>query len=317
MEKYVFSGSLTKGMKDLLEAMPDFEPLDMLVSQIDRSTVKTLIEWRKEGFCRWLFIDSGAFSAHTGKWSGTTDDYIEFLNSIDEDFDVCAQLDTIPGHFGQPKTPQDYEESAEKSWDNFLYMRTKLKSPHKVMPVSHMGEDMKYLERMLEWKDEDGNHLDYIGISPANDRSTEDRMKYLDDVYQVIKKSSNPNVKTHLYGFTSLTALSKFPCYSADSVTHRILGGYGKIVTYNFGIISVSKRSRTSKTKSNWSFIEGADDYNISKLEEEAKSMNLTLSEIEDSLDAKVAFSIKNIQRLTKTKYAYKPSNRTRSRKLF
>ena len=61
MEKYVFSGSLTDSMHDMLLAMPDFEPLDILVSQIDRSAIKKAIKWKHEGFCRWLFIDSGAY----------------------------------------------------------------------------------------------------------------------------------------------------------------------------------------------------------------------------------------------------------------
>lgn len=317
MEKYVFSGSLTNEMKDLLEAMPDFEPLDMLVSQIDRSTVKQLIEWRKSGFCRWLFIDSGAFSWHTGKWRGTVEDYIEFLNNIDGEFDVCAQLDTIPGQYQKPKSGEDYVESAEKSWENFLYMRTKVKSPDKVMPVSHMGEDIKYFKRMLEWKDENGKMLSYIGLSPANDRSKEDRMLYLQNMYDVIKKSSNPNVKTHIYGFTSLDAMSKFPCYSADSITHRLLSGYAKIISADHGIISVSKRDRTSKAKSNWSFIDGADEYNLDRLKSEAASMNLTIEQLQDSVAARVVFNIKNIQRLSKTKYKYHESNLVRPKKLF
>ena len=116
----MFSGSLTNAMHDMLVAMPDFEPLDILVSQIDRSAITKVIEWKKEGFCRWLFIDSGAFSIHTGNATTTADEYIEYLNSIDEYIDVFAQLDKIPGTFQQPKTPEDYVESARLSWENFL-----------------------------------------------------------------------------------------------------------------------------------------------------------------------------------------------------
>lgn len=317
MEKYVFSGSLTNEMKELLEAMPDFEPLDMLVSQVDRSTVRTVIQWRKEGFCRWFFVDSGAFSVHTGKAQCTQDDYIEYLNSIDGDFDVCAQLDTIPGKFGQPKSKEDYIESAEKSWENFLYMRSKLKSPEKVMPVSHFGEDTKYLKRMLEWKDENGKQLEYIGLSPANDATKDERMLYLRNMYDIIHKSSNPNVKTHIYGFTSLDAMSKFPCFSADSITHRLLSGYCKLITREWGIISVSNRDRTSKAKSNWSFIQCADEFNLNKLKEEAAGMNLTLEQLQTSVSARVVFNIKNIQYLSKTKYKYHESNLVRPKKLF
>lgn len=317
MEKYVFSGSLTNEMKEMLEACDDFEPLDMLVSQIDRGTVNKMIQWKKEGFCRWLFIDSGAFSVHTGKAKCTTDEYIEFLNSIDEDFDVCAQLDTIPGKFGQPKSEEDYVNSAEKSWENFLYMRSKLKSPEKLMPVSHFGEDSKYLKRMLEWKDENGNQLEYIGLSPANDALKAERMIYLRNMYDIIHKSSNPDVKTHIYGFTSLEAMSKFPCYSADSITHRLLAGYAKVYDRYHGSISVSAKDRTKRGRSNWSYIHCADEYNLNLLKEEAAEMGLTLEQLQTSVSARVVFNIKNIQYLSKTQYKYNKDNLVRPKKLF
>lgn len=317
MEKYVFSGSLTQEMHDMLLGMPNFEPLDILITQLDRSAIKKTIEWKKEGFCRWLFIDSGAFSIHTGKANTTVEEYIEYLNGIDEYVDVCAQLDTIPGKLGQPKSKEDYAESARKSWDNFLYMRTKMKSPHKLMPVFHFGEDFSALVNMLTWKDENGNMLDYIGISPANDASQEDKNAYLQNVSDVIKASCNPNVKTHLYGMTSLDALSKYPCYSADSISHRLISGYAKILSYNFGVISVSKKSRTSKTKSNMSFVETADDYNMKKLTDEIEALGFTLEQIQESSSARVAMTMHNIQKLIKTKYKYSDTNVKRSKKLF
>lgn len=317
MEKYVFSGSLTQAMHDMLVALPEFEPLDILISQLDRSAITKAIEWKHEGFCRWLFIDSGAFSIHTGNANTTVDEYIEYLNSIDDDIDVFAQLDTIPGHFGQPKSKEDYEESARKSWENFLYMRSKVKSPHKLMPVFHYGEDMQVLRDMLAWKDEDGQPLDYVGISPANDASVEMKDVYLREVFDLIKTSNNPNVKTHLYGYTSLQGLGKFPCYSADSISHRLISGYAKILSRNFGVISVSKRSRTSKTKSNMSFLETCDSFNKQKLIDEIESLGFTLEQIEEDSSARVVMTMHNIQKMIKDEYAYKPSNLKRTKKLF
>lgn len=317
MEKYVFSGSLTDEMHDMLLAMPDFEPLDILVSQIDRSAIKKTIQWKREGFCRWLFIDSGAFSIHTGNAHTTVDEYIEYLNSIDDDIDVFAQLDTIPGKFQQPKSKEDYIESSKKSWENFLYMRARVKSPHKCMPVFHYGESFDVLRSMLAWKDEDGNRLDYIGISPANDVSQNAKNVYLQNVADIIKSSDNPNVKTHLYGMTSLDALSKYPCYSADSISHRLISGYAKILSVNFGIISVSKKVRTSTTKSNLSFVDTADEYNMKLLVDEIESLGFTLEQIQDSSSARVAMTMHNIQKLIKTKYAYKEERVRKNRKLF
>lgn len=317
MEKYVFSGSLTDSMHDLLLKMPDFEPLDILVSQLDRSGVKKAIVWKREGFCRWLFIDSGAFSIHTGNANTTVDEYIEYLNSIDDDIDVFAQLDTIPGKFQKPKSAEDYRESAKKSWDNFLYMRSRVKSPDKLMPVFHYGEDIDALRNMLEWKDESGHQLTYIGISPANDVNQQSKNSYLQSVADIIAKSSNPNVKTHLYGMTSLDSLSKYPCYSADSISHRLISGYAKILSQHFGIISVSKKVRTSTTKSNLSFLDTCDEYNLNVLKDEMAGLGFTLEEVQDSSAVRTVVTMHNIQKMIKTRYAYKPSNVTRPNRLF
>ena len=329
--RYVFSGNLTMRMHDMLLDMSNFEPFDILVSQIDRNGVNQAMKWKEEGFCRWLFADSGAFSVHTGKASVTQEEYTDYINSIIDRIDVFAQLDTIPGEFGKPKSPQDYIDSAESSWENFLHMRQHIKDKNKLMPVFHFGEDIKYLKRMLEYIDEDGDKLDYIGLSPANDASVPARMLYLKEMYDIIKASSNPDVKTHVYGFTSLNAMSKFPCYSADSISHRLISGYNKIFTQNFGIISVSKKPRTVKTKSNLSFLETADEYSLNLLRKEFEDFGVDLEfaakygfEGDDILDwipednnIRVAFSMKSIQALIKTKYKYKPSNLVSQKKLF
>lgn len=317
MERYVFSGSLTDEMHDLLINNSNFEPLDVLESQLNRSSVKQMIEWKHEGFVRWLFIDSGAFSIHTEKASTTVEEYIDYLNSIDDDIDVCAQLDTIPGKFRQDKTPEDYIESAEKSWDNFLYMRKHLKSPNKLMPVFHFGEDIKYLDRMLSWVDENGKPLEWLGLSPANDASKEDRMLYLRDMYNFIKKSNNPNVKTHIYGFTSLEAMSKFPCYSADSITHRLLAGYGKIRSRNFGWIRVTDTISKYNIKSTMRFNDLADEYSMNLVNKELEDLGFTLEQVTESVAARVVVNILNIQYLTKHDFKYKKSNLVTSKKLF
>ena len=170
---------------------------------------------------------------------------------------------------------------------------------------------------MLAWKDEDGNRLDYIGISPANDVSQNAKNVYLQNVADIIKSSDNPNVKTHLYGMTSLDALSKYPCYSADSISHRLISGYAKILSVHFGIISVSKKVRTSTTKSNLSFVDTADEYNMKLLVDEIESLGFTLEQIQDSSSARVAMTMHNIQKLIKTKYAYKEERVRKNRKLF
>ena len=224
MNKYIFSGGMTERMVEYLEKVPEFEPMDVLVSQLDRSSIQKMIQYADRGIVKSLFIDSGAFSFHTGKCKSIdVDEYIEFVNGIDKYIYAVAQVDTLPGKFGEVKSKEDYENSANKSWENFLYMYPRMKSPEKLIPVFHFGESFHdSLGRMLSWKDENGKPLDKVGLSPANDTAQNTKDVYLRECYDFIAESDNPEVKTHLFGMTSLQALAKFPCYSADSVSHRL-----------------------------------------------------------------------------------------------
>jgi len=313
---YYFSGGLTYEMANLLKSMPGFEPIDVLVSQLDRSSVDTMLKHKANGVVKSLFIDSGAYSEHTGKGKVDLEDYINFVNSIDEHISAVAQLDTIPGEFNKPKSPEDYVESAAKSWENFEYMYEKLKSPEKLIPVFHFGESFSVLEKMLSWKDKNGKPLTYVGISPANDSAQKTKNKYLQNVYDVIRESSNPNVRTHLFGMTALDALSKFPCYSADSVSHRLMGAYGKVLIPEFGVISVSKKTRTSKTKSNMSFLDTADDMAMARLKAYLDSINVTVEDLQASHSVRCAVSMYSIMKILKDK-PYDAKNTKRVKKLF
>lgn len=360
MEKYILSGQFTTKMHDMLLDTTNFKPFNILTTQVDRSGVEQALKWRTEEvecrdideatgqpkkvkFCGYFFLDSGAFSIHTGNANTTLDEYAEYINTIHENVDVCAQLDKIPGEFGKSKKTEDYIESAEKSWEWFLELRDKVKCPEKIMPVSHFGEDVKYLKRMLEWKDPNGNQLDYIGLSPANDASKEERMLYLQNMYDIIKASSNSNVKTHIYGFTAFDAINQFPMYSCDSITHRKISAYNKILSRDFGIISVSRRPRTSKVKSNLSFLETADEFNLNKLRQEFYDYGMdldyckkwcgnddrskfvegfdendVLSWASESNAIRTVFCVKAIQYMIDNgQLQYHPKNRTRQKKLF
>lgn len=314
--KYFFSGSLTRDMIETLAKMPNYEPIDVLVSQIDRSAIKTMLKYKHEGLIRDLFIDSGAFSFHTGKAKLDLEEYINYLNEMDDEIYVCAQVDTIPGKFGQPKSAEDYVESAQKSWDNYLYMRTKLKSPKKLTPVFHYGESFDALQRILDYRDENGEPIDYIGISPANDTAQATKDVYMRQVYDFIAKSSNPHVKTHLYGMTSINGLSKVPAFSADSISHRHIAAYNKLLVPEFGVISISRKTRTSKSKSNMNFVETADEHAVKKLHDYLSFLGVTLEQCEESSSIRCAVTMYSIIQMIKDN-PYKPENVKRPKKLF
>ena len=236
-----FAGSLNKVFEEDLKD----KGAHRLASQLlDKAVIEGWMEGRDAGRCKGhLLIDSGAFSAHTRDAEVDVDAYIDFLNRIDPYVHVCAQVDKIPGKFRKPKTRQELEEAPELSWQNYLYMRPKLKSPEKLLPIFHQGEDYKWLHNILDWRDpETGAKVEYMGISPANDQPVKEKIKFIEKCFNIIKKSSNPDIKTHAFGMTSLYVLEMYPFTSADSTSWLLNGANGSIMT-KYGAVLLSEKS--------------------------------------------------------------------------
>lgn len=204
-----------------------------------------ILEWvRNKSEHSKLFVDSGAYTAYTKQAKLNVDDYIDFINKISDKLTIFAQVDKIPGEFRKPKTKEQILEAPKLSWENYLYMRSKVKEPKKLVPIFHQGEDYKWLINMLEWVDENGEHIPYIGISPATD--VKGLESFLDKSFSIIKNSSNPDVKTHAFGMTQLDILEQYPYTSADSTSWKLCAAMGSIYT-PYGIIYVSARNKFDK----------------------------------------------------------------------
>lgn len=217
---------------------------DRLLSYVyDKSTIMRWDELMPSKKSR-LFVDSGAFTAHTRGIDLDVDAYIEFVNTHDDKITLFAQVDVIPGDFGIPRTAEQVEEAAKKTWENYLYMRERVISPNKLIPVFHQGESFKWLENMLEWRSADNSKIPYIGISPSNDLTTSQKVEFIERCFEVIAKSTNPTVKTHAFGFTALPYLERYPFTSADSTSWKLAAAMGNIFTPN-GVVRVSDRDYT------------------------------------------------------------------------
>lgn len=229
-----FAGSDNPAWKEYLIA----QGANRLASWInDKNVIDGWIESQAQGN---LFIDSGAFSAHTKGVEVDVDKYINFLNELDDHFVLAAQVDKIPGKFREAKTKKQCLEAPLLSWENYLYMRERVKSPDKIVPVFHQNEDFDWLLTMLETTF-DGKYIPYIGVSPANDRSTKEKNEWFETVFRLIGQSSNPDVKTHAFGMTSLPVLERYPFTSADSTSWIMTGANGGIMTPK-GTIVVSDK---------------------------------------------------------------------------
>lgn len=185
-----------------------------------------------------IFIDSGAYSAYTKGKEIDVDAYISFLNTYGDAFTVMAQVDFIPGKSNVQQDPTVYTKAPQYSWENYLYMRERLKPElrDKLIPVFHQGEDFKWLLNMLNWVDpETGRHMPYIGISPHTEVTSDNRLKFCKQVFHIIKSSDNPNVCTHGFGMTALHLLKYIPFTSVDSTTWLQAAIHGQLLVQRGG----------------------------------------------------------------------------------
>lgn len=199
---------------------------------------KNISRWCQEEVHGKLFIDSGAYTVYTRNIDLDVDEYIKYINSIDEHLTIFAQVDKIPGVHGQPKTKEQILEAPELSWKNYCYMRERVNSPDKLLPIFHRRENWKYLSQILETTF-NGKNIPYIGLAATTDSTVKEKEEWFDKCFDIIRKSSNPNVKTHAFGMTSLKLLQRYPFTSADSTSWIMVGANGNIMT-PFGIITVS-----------------------------------------------------------------------------
>lgn len=215
----------------------------LFTQSYERSMAERWLKHKRKGdFPNKIFVDSSAYSAHTKGLEVDIDEYIAYINSNKGMFECIAELDEIPGEYRKPKTREQMLRAPAKSWENYLYMRERVIDNHALLPIFHQGEDFKWLELMLETTFENGKHIPYIGISPANDVSTPQKDIWMEQVFRVIRDSSNPEVKTHAFGMTALKQLERHPFYSADSTSAIMTGAMGSIMTPK-GMLNVSDKS--------------------------------------------------------------------------
>lgn len=186
-----------------------------------------------------LLVDSGAFSvAHSGAVVDI-DSYIEYINN-NRQIENFIELDVIP----YPSlTKQTALVSAQKSWENYLYMIERLDEPFKLLPVFHFGEDLSFFEQIVNYKNSNNDFVPYICIGGRHGVSMDIQERYFERLFSIIHTSANPEVKVHVLGMTVFSTLEKFPFYSADSTSYLLQAAYGGIQT-SLGVINVSAKNK-------------------------------------------------------------------------
>lgn len=274
-----------------------------LYSQLnDRKLGQRWLDYNRDVAPRKIFVDSGAYSAHTKGRELDVDEYIQYVNSNKGSYQAIAQVDTIPGEFGKPKTRQQLKEAPELSWQNYLYMRPKVIDVDCLLPIFHQGEDFKHLQRILDWTDENGRHIPYIGISPSNDVATKHKDPWFSMCFKLIKQSSNPHVKTHAFGMTSLPLLEKYPFYSADSTAWIMTSANGSIFT-PWGTVTVSDVQQDNPKHIRW-----LSKNKIQVIEQQLDRYNLTLDDCRQDYKARGIYNAMYLMDWAKN-YKFKGNN--------
>lgn len=170
-----------------------------------------------------IMIDSGAYTAWTKDINLDVDSYINWINKWNKYVTTFGQVDVIP-----PKkaTRQEIDDCCKKTWNNYLYMKDRMISPEKLLYTFHYGEDFKWLKQALEYRDSNGNPIEYMAIGGLVGRSSKQRTNFLDRCFEIIKHSSNSNIKVHGFGVSSEKLWNKYPFESCDSFSPGMKANY-------------------------------------------------------------------------------------------
>lgn len=168
---------------------------------------------------RKIFLDSGAFSAHTQGVKIDIEEYCRYIQRNQDFIEVASVLDAIG--------------SAERTYYNQCYMEDRGLRP---LPCFHYGEPEAALEYYVE-------HYDYITLGGMVPISTPQLQIWLDRLWgkYLTNPDGTPKVKVHGFGLTSVPLMARYPWYSVDSSSWVQLGGMGNIFLPEHGMIAVSE----------------------------------------------------------------------------
>jgi hypothetical protein len=174
-----------------------------------------------------VFLDSGAFSAHSLGVSINIDEYCSYIIRnrdilrVEDGAVMASVLDGI----GDPL----------KTWQNQLYMESQGAKP---LPCFHFGEDPRYLDWYVE-------RYDYITIGGLVGKNQKDQEVWLDRMWEkhMLDHTGKAKLKVHAFGMTAPSLMKRYPWYSVDSSSWIQAAAFGSIFTSEHGPLAVSKDS--------------------------------------------------------------------------
>lgn len=254
----------------------------------DKSSFRRYIN---RGFEGKMFVDSGAFSAWTKGHSISVKQYIDWLNENSKYLHLFGQLDSIPGDRIFGASVEEVCRAGSATWDNYLFMRKRLKTPESLLYTFHVGEPFRFLQNALDWIDDNGKKIPYIALGGMVGKPRRVRDVFLDKVFSIIKNSNNPDVRVHAFGMTDFSLLSQYPISSADSTSWIMVGAMGNIMT-DFGVIPVSNNYKGDPQ--HFSHIPASQ---LSPILEYIGEFGFTLEELSETPNSRILFNAMYMQK--------------------
>jgi hypothetical protein len=170
-----------------------------------------------------IFLDSGAFSAHTQGISIDIKAYYAFITQHPE-VTAYASLDVI----------RDWQASAE----NYSIMKAEGLDP---IPTFHRGSPMSELRRIA-------SEASYIALGGVvSDHPTEASLRpWFDECWQILKEFWP--IKVHVFGVSAQWCLERYPWHSADSSIAIVSAGHGWVTTFDGKIHMENWRPYSERT---------------------------------------------------------------------
>lgn len=231
----VYTNNYMKGQKLYNNLLPHEQ-------EITRHLPNILESWHYVGKQRYVdqmradgakvFLDSGAFSAHT---LGVKMSLIDYCDYIKRNSDILrvedgALMASVLDGIGDPL----------QTWRNQYEMELRGVRP---LPCFHAGEPDEYLEHYVA-------NYDYITIGGMVGKSAGQLHKFLDRIFErfIIDGSGRAKIKVHGFGVTSIPLMEAYPWYSCDSSSWVQATAFGSVHTPKFGPLAVSEKSPSRHT---------------------------------------------------------------------
>lgn len=180
-----------------------------------------------------VFLDSGAFSAHT---LGAKLDLAGYCAYIKRNEDIIKVEDgvlmaSVLDGIGDPLLT--YRNQLAMEWHGVV-----------PLPCFHANEDERYLEYYI-------SKYPYITLGGMVGASTQQLIKWLDRIWSryLTDGSGRPRLKVHGFGITAIPIMERYPWHSCDSSSWIQATSFGSIVTPKHGPLMISENNPSRHDK--------------------------------------------------------------------